>query len=193
MPIAPGAEPHMVALANQADAANRPRWIIAFGALVAITCAIIAGIGVTRLLSARVGYNTAEAQLVQAEQFTTTIKRTRAEQPSLEDLYPPAGLMFNHVEDTLQRVWGLDRNASYQSFATVQRLARDNLLTITSLGKANIECVIRNQPLDKILAFVETTLAHEAMQNAFISTFELEPTANGWSAVIEFRRYEVVR
>ena len=189
MPISPGAEPHMVALANQADAANRPRWIIAFAAFIAIACAAVAAAGTMRFVSARARYATAEAQLTQADALADQIISTRAAKPSLAELYPPPGLMYVQVREALMQTWSVDRD-NFNSFATIQ-LLRQEQLSIPGLDKANVTCTIRNQPLEKILAFIETTLGMESMRHAFVSTFELEPTAGGWNAEIEFRRYAV--
>ncbi len=191
MPISPGAEPHMVALANQADAANRPRWIIIFTAVLVILCTTVAAAGTMRFLRARSAYTRVEAQLTQASALTTQIITARTAKPSLATLYPGAGLMYNHVVKACKQQWGLEGTASVPAaIATIDRV-KHTALSLPGLGKANVKCSIRNQPLTTTLQFIETVLADEHMANAFISTFELEPTAGGWNAVIEFRRYEV--
>lgn len=189
MAIAPGAEPHMVALANQADAANRPRWIIAFTLVCAVVCGAVFAVGAMRLMAARASYAGAEAQLLQADALAQQIIATRADKPSRAELYPPAGLMYNQVQGALESTWQVDRNG-YSSFATIQPLQED-ALSIPGLGKANVSCTIRNQPLEKITAFIEATLGLETMRHAFVSSFQLEPTSGGWNAEIEFRRYQV--
>ncbi|MCA9293522.1 MAG: hypothetical protein KDA20_06890 [Phycisphaerales bacterium] len=189
MAIAPGVEPHMVALANQADAANRPRWIIAFALICAIGCAAVCAAGTMRLMGARSRYASTEAQLIQADALANQIIATRADKPSLSELYPPAGLMYNQVQAALESTWQVDRTG-FATFATIQPLKEESL-SIPGLGKANVTCTIRNQPLEKIMAFIETTLGKSSMRHAFVSTFELEPTSGGWNAEIEFRRYQV--
>lgn len=196
-PHHPGADPALVAMANQADRSNRPAIFIVIAAalLVATLAYLVASFISYQGASERL--RIARAQTVNAMTTLQEIQRLRALAPS-EDDFPSTTLHVSRLRNVAAEVWDLDEDSAQIDQiislpASPERRAiiggrRDALAG--DFSRSMIPVTINGQPLDKILQFAEQALAHERLQVAFVSRLRLAPAPRGWNAVIEFRQYE---
>jgi hypothetical protein len=184
-----GTDPVLVASANQADRSKRPSLLVVLA--VGVVVAALAF-----LASAAWGYNAGQdrfrAQAGQASQawmLVGQIERLRAGLPSRR-VYTSATLTPNKLRSAAAAAWDIPAEEV------------DDVVTIPAAptrrtGRVNDDFTIATtsvsfsqQPLDRVLAFVQRALERPNLSTAFVSSLELRPAAVGWTGQVEFRQYE---
>ncbi len=205
MAAPPGSDPQLIALANQAERANRPAALIAIvgGLVVVAMIALLVGIA---------GYADGRAMLVREEAAARLVQTRldeiaaiKAAQPDAYELYKSGRFMGKQLDDVAEEVWETDdlsRIVPHDFPPDRTELG----IGYPGIGRLKSEWRPQNQPLETIIEFIEAVLADDATRQeryprlaeerccpdlnlVFLGKLQLTPTAAGWSAVIEFRRY----
>ena len=192
-----GSEPRLVALANRADARNRPGVVIATGVLLVVAAAIYAGVGLVRFDAVSERLSIQQAQTAAAKQLAAQISTERARRRDAGDYGPSvlgaAGLMPDYAENVAEEVWrDLAPDTALESVVNIPSSPTiTNLTTSRELDRVTIEIRITQQPVAKILEYIDACLAYRPLRAAFVADLSLTPRADsGWDALIEFKRYE---
>lgn len=196
-----GSEPYIVAMANQADRANRPTRFIVFGVLLILACCIYMLFGVKAFVESNARLERQLGERLSTEQQLQKIEELRGRSPDLETLYPAGALLMpNHLSaaarsafannpdtETEPGFFTISSDVDQKPLETSRGLLNNNTVTVSVAGARQI-------PIEDILLFIQTALEEDPSEIMFLSEIELRPVPQGWQArTIEFRRYSYNR
>lgn len=195
-----GSEPYIVAMANQADRANRPTKYIVVGVLLILACLVYMLFGVRTFLEGdgRLGRQTREQNTV--ERLLAEIEQLNNRNPDLLRLYPPGELLMpTYLRQAATKAFADNPDTDTEpDFFTVPDVDQEPLETTRGLLNNNTVQVrvsgARQFPLEDIFLFIQTALEDDPSGLMFLSDISIRPSSQGWQLTsLEFRRYSFNR
>ena len=195
-----GSEPYIVAMANQADRANRPTRFIVIGCVIVLGCLVYMLFGVKEFVDGNSRLQRQITERATTEKSLEQIERLENRNPDLQRLYPPGeALMPNYLRAAATKAFGGNEEGETQpsdfSVADVQRRPLES--TRGQLNNSTVRVTVsgaRQLPIEDSLTFIETAFEEDPSGLMFLSEFDLRPTPRGWQVrSLEFRRYSFNR
>ncbi|MEO1129916.1 MAG: hypothetical protein AAFX05_09465 [Planctomycetota bacterium] len=184
---APELEAQLLATANAADRANRPRLVVIAPALLLVGAMIFALVTVQRLSLAKGSLQDARSLSDQVDQIITQTMAWRANRLPVE-LYVQNPFMADNIDEIRKTVMGSDDTSIRVGSKQARAIGLDGVLQ-----RADVDCQVGDVPLDALLGWIEAVEQHPDLSRVFVAQLELRPSARGWSGTVRFRRYEKTR
>lgn len=195
-----GSEPYIVAMANQADRANRPTKYLVIALVLIFASIVYMLFGVQAYAEGNGRLERLSRDQRSAERLLEDIERLNNRNPDLLRLYPPGEMrMPNYLREAAEKAFknNPDTETTPDFFSvgdvtsepleTTRGLLNNNTIRV-SIGQA------RQIPIEDILLFIQTALEDDPSGLMFLSDLHLRPTPRGWQVIsLEFRRYSYNR
>jgi hypothetical protein len=195
-----GSEPYIVAMANQADRANRPTKFIVVAVVLIFASLVCPLFCVSSYAEGNGRLERLSRDQRSAERLLEDIERLNNRNPNLLRLYPPGEiLMPNNLREAARKAFEDNPDTeTTPDFFSVGDVTTEPLET--TRGRLNNNTIrvsigqARQIPIEDILLFIQTALEDDPSGLMFLSDLHLRPTPRGWQVLaLEFRRYSFNR
>jgi len=195
-----GSEPYIVAMANQADRANRPTKFIVVAIVLILASLVYLLLGINSFVEGNGRLERLTREQSTAERLIEDINRLNNRNPDLLRLYPPGeSLVPNNLREAAKKAFANNPNTeTTPEFFSVGDVTTEPLET--TRGRLNNNTIrvsigqARQIPIEDILLFIQTALEDDPSGLMFLSDLHIRPTPRGWQVIsLEFRRYSFNR
>lgn len=195
-----GSEPYIVAMANQADRANRPTKYFVVAAILILASLVYLLTGINAFLEGNGRLERLSAEQNTTKRLLADIERLNNRNPDLLRLYPPGEILIpnylrqaatnafqdNPETDTEPRYFRVG-DVTTEPLETTRGRLNNNTIRV-SIGE------VQQLPIEDILLFIDTALESDPSGLMFLSGLSLRAVPQGWQVLeLEFRRYSFNR
>lgn len=189
-----GADPQLHAAANNADRANKPGALLLLSLTVCVALVAWLIVSAFNLSNAREEYSSERRRQALVVDQANRINELESKTPSLASLYGSSSaplLMPNHFRRVARDVWELDESTALEPIVQIpSQLQQAQLNSASGIDRADLTISITNQPIERVLQFIDAALNDEFLSSTFLFEIRLTPRVpNGWAASLTFRRY----
>jgi hypothetical protein len=194
-----GSEPYIIAMANQADRANRPTKFIFVASLLILAGLMYMLFGVRSFIDGSAHLRRQYTEQANAERQLAEIDRLNNRNPDLVRLYPPGELLMpNHLREAARTAFADNTETDTRpTDFTAGDVRTERLESSPNLNRNLVRVSLSRTgqfSLEDIFLFIETALRDDPSNMMFLSELDMRPTPRGWSVTsLEFRRYSFRR